>query len=491
MGKLDGNVKKLFADLKEMATESTKPGRKNKLGAEVYRLIELVDVNSVNTAGETLLCKAAGVDDAELVRHLVQKGANIEAKAKENSLTPLLAACQRGNVEIMKIFIDAGADLSASCVLWNRSRNALYFAIKSRSVEAVMLLLGNGLKTLDDESYGTPLHEAVAVEATHRSAPMLSLLLEHGVRDVSALDHQGRTALQRVAYSLSNNVTDITASLAALLDHGAAIDQLTYDGQSALHYAAKKGNTPAVLYLLGRGAAIDQLTHDGQSALHYAAKKGNTPAVLYLLGRGAAIDQPSHDGQSALHYAIEDSHKSTALCLLGRGANVALADSRGRPALHKACSEDIAKVLLDHGALVDAVDRLGRTPLHSCATRDDGSIFTFLLQAGANVNATDKDGDAPLHTWARVFQSHTRFAQLLIDHGADAAARNKANQRPSDVARSGSMRLPFLLAAEEAQLNNHCYKRPRLEDLQPPAAIAAEEEEDESEDDSDDEDEDD
>ncbi len=88
------------------------------------------------------------------------------------------------------------------------------------------------------------------------------------------------------------------------------------------------------------------------------------------------------------------------------------------------------------------------------------------------------------------------FAQLLIDHGADIVAHNSAGQRPSDVAVIGSTQHTFLLAAEEAQRNNHRYKRPRLEDLQPPAAIAAAaeaaaaaEEEDESEDDSDDEDE--
>jgi ankyrin repeat protein len=120
-----------------------------------------------------------------------------------------------------------------------------------------------------------------------------------------------------------------------------------------------------------------------------------------------------------------------------------------------------------------------------------------LLQAGANVNAADKSGDTPLHLVAQNYYSSTEVAQLLIDHGADIAAHNNTNQRPSDVARMSSSRT-FLLAAEEAQRNNHRYKRPRPEDLQPPAAAEAtaaaekeaEEEEDESEDDSDDEDED-
>jgi serine/threonine-protein phosphatase 6 regulatory ankyrin repeat subunit A/serine/threonine-protein phosphatase 6 regulatory ankyrin repeat subunit B len=333
----------------------------------------------------------------------------------------------------MTILLDAGADIFAS----RDSANALCFAIKSRNVEAVKLLSTNGLKAYHDRLHGTPLLTA----ASCNSAPILSLLIEHGIGHVTAVDNQGQTALHHACFSyIRVRKNEITASLAVLLDHGAAIDQLSRNGQSALHIAAEHGKLPAVLLLLDRGA------------------------------------------------------------------NATLADRNGRTALHDAVCRyralsavEVVTALLAHGALVNAVDKEEKTPLHFCASRGNLAFIPAaraLLQAGADVNATDKKGEGPLHYWAKDYlEPFEGFAQLLIDHGADVAAHNNANQRPSDVARTGSKRT-FLLAAEEAQRNNHRYKRPRLEDLRPPAAVvagaetaAAEEEEDESEDDSDDEEE--
>ena len=200
---LDENVKKLFGEVRSMGAFSTTYQRKEEAKVEVYRLLELVDVNSTNSQGENLLLKAAYDRNVELVGHLVQKGANVHAKAKRTGLTPLLAASQNGGyVKAMKILIDAGADVHASHEVDGRQMNALSHVISSAvytvSFEAVQMLLACGLKAFNDESRGTPLH----VTARYcRSAPVLSLLLEHGVGDVAAFDHEGRTVLQCVLSS--------------------------------------------------------------------------------------------------------------------------------------------------------------------------------------------------------------------------------------------------------------------------------------------------
>jgi ankyrin repeat protein len=391
MVKMDDDVKKLLADMRALAILKTKNARDARR-AEIYRLIELLPVETQNKSGETLLVKAADSGDEDLVRHLMNKGANIEG---DHRLTPLMAASSKGHVEIMNILLDAGANLHAS----NGSVNALYYAVREGTVEAARLLLAKGLTTCTkNDSLKPPLHLAASRGSGDPS--MLSLIIEHGA-DASGVDEHGKTAL---------------------------------------HHAARSGNAQSAVFLLGRGASATLADNAGLTALHVAAGRCDRFEVAMMTA------------------------------------------------------------LLAHGAPVDAVDGQGRTPLHHSADAyraDLSDTARVLLQAGADANAIDAKGDTALHLLARNYHTVTplELAQLLIDHGADVAAHNNANQRPSDVAWNGSNRT-FLLAAEEAQKNNHRYKRPRLEDLQPPAAAAAvqeqeqEEEVDESEDDSEDEDED-
>ncbi len=433
---MDEDVRKLFADMRAMATLKRKNARDARR-SEIYRLIELVHIETTTRIGETLLFKAAEGGDEELVRHLMNKGADIEGN---HHRTPLMAASSKGHVEIMTILLDAGANLHAS----RYDGNALNYAMKEGTVEAARLLLTKGLKTCgNNHGLTTPLDLAASL-GRH---DMLLLVFEH-FADISAANEHGRNALY---YAAAARVNDASASLAVLLDHGATIDQLSRGGNTALHCAISAGNTQCVLLLLSRGASA------------------------------------------------------------------AFADSNGLTALHKAVDRfvavkvEIVAALLAHGALVGAVDGKGKTPLHHLVGgNDEFQIFggrfldnavpaaRELLQAGANVNATDAQGDTAFHIMAGnqyydYLSIPQALAQLLIDHGADVAAPNNAGGRPSEVTEDDESRT-FLLAAEEAQKNNHRYKRPRLEDLQPPAAAAAgqeEEEVDESEDESEDEDEDD
>jgi ankyrin repeat protein len=339
MVKMDDNVKALFAAMRSMAGKTVPVARKKELRAEVHRLIELVPIDSANISGNTLLAKAIRDDDIDLVRYLLQKGANSNGQEKQK--TPLMEASRNGNVEIMKILIDAGANLHA-CRLcgWRGSHNALDCAIRNGHVEAVRLLVTNGLKTYSSSAYCMPLHTA----AIDNRAAMLSLLLEHGVGDVLAVDIQGCTPLHyaaRLPQGATTAETTDSQMMAVLLDHGAAIDQLSRNGKSALHIAVEYSNLQAVLFLLTRGANAALVGGSGMTALHNVAGRHHFPSHV-----------------------------------------------------------EIAKALLAQGAQADAVNGRGRAPLHCIAfVGTDAAVPTAraLLQAGANVDATDNSGEGPLH----------------------------------------------------------------------------------------------
>jgi ankyrin repeat protein len=54
-------------------------------------------------------CKSGNRD---VVKYLIEKGADVKAKAWDNS-TPLHIACESGNLDLVKYLVEHGADVKA------------------------------------------------------------------------------------------------------------------------------------------------------------------------------------------------------------------------------------------------------------------------------------------------------------------------------------------------------------------------------------------
>jgi peptidoglycan/LPS O-acetylase OafA/YrhL len=86
-------------------------------------------------------------------------------------------------------------------------------------------------------------------------------------------------------------------------------------------------------------------------------------------------------------------------------------------------------VLLEADGALDEPDvQFGITPLGWAVLRDDDAAVQLLLARGAQVNAGNRDGSTPLHCAA--FLGRHELAAVLLDHGADARARNHAQDQP-------------------------------------------------------------
>lgn len=153
----------------------------------------------------------------------------------------------------------------------------------------VSKLLENGNQALETERSESGYTELqTAVYGGH--APVVKLLLKHNA-----------------ARSVSDMMIDAVADgdrkmLDFFLRNGANVNHI-FDGHSALHMAARRGDAMMVNLLVDRGADIHAENDFGQSALHFAAGYGYDKAVEALLIRGARINSNSRDGCSALHFA--------------------------------------------------------------------------------------------------------------------------------------------------------------------------------------------
>lgn len=94
------------------------------------------------------------------------------------------------------------------------------------------------------------------------------------------------------------------------------------NGEAPLHLAAQNGHVRVVnLLVQEHGASIEAITLDNQTALHFAAKYGQLAVSQTLLALGANPNARDDKGQTPLHLAAEVSERGkerTKLCGLER-----------------------------------------------------------------------------------------------------------------------------------------------------------------------------
>ncbi len=111
------------------------------------------------------------------------------------------------------------------------------------------------------------------------------------------------------------------------------INARSFFSETALMYAAKKGDREFVDFLLARGADIDAKNRWGETALIQAAEEGDREFVDFLLARGADIDATNINGYTALMYAAGKGNLDIAEYLVESGANKNSKNKYGHMAL--------------------------------------------------------------------------------------------------------------------------------------------------------------
>lgn len=114
-------------------------------------------------------------------------------------------------------------------------------------------------------------------------------------------------------------------------------------GNTPLIEAVLNNRKEAAEMLLACGASASIATNNGNSALHFAALKGNVDIVALLIPR-TPLDLKNNSGYTALHNAAEHGHETCALLLLRAGANPHLLNSHGRSVFDVA-SQNLCEVL--------------------------------------------------------------------------------------------------------------------------------------------------
>ena len=299
--------------------------------------------------------------DIAEIEAAIQKGQDIE---QENSYgeTPLFVTVRRGDPEIVRLLLDASADLRHRT---DKNMTVLHYALIALAK-------------------GRPLGKMVEI---------VNLLLLGDLSLVNAQDQDGNTPLHYFALFCSDreirrrihgDLKDIPRLFGVLLHAGADLSIRDKSGNTALHDSVLGGDEEVALLLLQAGADASVVNNEGVMPLWGASAMGLPKVVSALLERGANPNVRI-DGMTPLHIA-------TGVGLLRRkssGKWESFGEMLKRIGKKDTDFLKVTRLLVEAGAKVNALSDLGEsetgergTPLDVAEEGGSTMVAEYLKSVG-------------------------------------------------------------------------------------------------------------
>ena len=440
----------------------------NKEIAAVQSLIQQkADVNAPQPDGTTALHWAARWDDMQLAAVLIRAGANPRT-VNRTGATPMFLAAQNGSAMMIEMLLKSGVGPNAPVL--SHGETALMMAARTGKLDTVKELLDYGADVHAKESLrGT---DALMWAAEQSHSDVVKFLLDRGA-DPNAQSNVIRPVRRNGLYF------DISNSLG----------REPMGGLTALMFAAREGSIETVRVLVAAAADVNKASADDSSPLMVAIQNGHFDIAQFLLDHGGDPNHANVEGWTPLYLAVanrdalktavpapsSDGALDLIKLLLDRGADpnrriqvreevhqantsLWLKGPGATPLLRAALCGDltVVRLLLDHGADPSIPTFDQTTPLMAASGVGWAEGFTveysedetlqlvkLLLDLGAPINTANNDGITALHGAA--YKGANKVVQLLVDRGADLAAKDKGRDYGFGV---GSIRMTPLNWAE-------------------------------------------
>lgn len=185
-----------------------------------------IEINQLNK--NHVLCLAATECDFELIKQLINDGADPNMICDVDHILTEVSFCEDNALEITKEFISAGGDINGSD---EENSSFLLYSIMNDNLQLVDFLLANGA---DPNQQSTGRIGCLPIHAV-QSVKMLEILIEKGI-DYKALCRNGRNilhsaiqdnAIELAKYIIKNKLVDINAE--------------EHNGETPLDYATRFG----------------------------------------------------------------------------------------------------------------------------------------------------------------------------------------------------------------------------------------------------------
>lgn len=269
------------------------------------------DVNTSFRDGRTVLQVAIQQGNIGMVQLLLDHGADVNntpslnaTPSEENIPSPLQVAIETGRIDLVSLLVENMADVNSNA----NGRSMLYIAAFLGHIEIVMLLLVN----MADVNARPRRQSALMGAINGAHTPVVKLLLDNGA-NVSS----NSLSQMPLKTAILNGHFDIVK---LLLDHGADVNT-TIGGPAPLRLAVESGYKDIVELLLVGGSHVNDESN-GRKVLQIAIDRRHTDIVSLLLDHDAHI-HTTENSHTAFLAAVSSRSIDIVKLLLDRNPDVA------------------------------------------------------------------------------------------------------------------------------------------------------------------------
>jgi ankyrin repeat protein len=356
-------------------------------------------IDSTDKDGHDLLWIAANSGNVDVIKYLVENGANLNFNTYDpGSEDPLKSAIYYGYHDAVKYMLEKGAQFN---------------------INEVTGYDGDGAGW--DANYGLSPTSSIQAAAMNGDTKMLDILQEYG-------------------YPFNENTYYVGLEFA-----------IAFQQFDVLNYFLEKGADPNY---------VDNRNGDEESLLVVCARFGDAESAEILRKHGIVIGTSESD---ALTEAVDYGNYELAEYLLQNGMDVNSRKkyedgSIGASAWEEAEQRgyfDMVKLLVDHGVNVNDQD----VAFLACEGGGSSRIINYLLEHGADINSKDSYGDTALSNAVSSHYSDKEYeglakhdldnVKLLLELGADVTIANDKGKTALDIAKENKDKEVIKLLEEQ------------------------------------------
>lgn len=264
----------------------------------------------------------------EVVKLLLERGANPDIKLPKSGLTPIELVCTNKQVhpELVEVLasylfahrLEVNASHSVTAANYPKDFTLLQLACRWQNNQAIKTLLSYQADPNQvAHGWNTPPLHLVCYAKTVDSEMVSSLIAAKADVDIR---YKGSTPL----HILCKRKTCDVEALRALLAGKADINAVTQEAVTPLMLAIQNNAQLADLLLGYDGININNSDHCGRQAIHYAAQFGHEALINVLMDQGADVNAKTNQGVTPLHLAILEKNEPAIYTLLEHGADTSI-----------------------------------------------------------------------------------------------------------------------------------------------------------------------